>query len=89
MDRYGSALSSNPAPCSVGLSAGYQMFFDGTRRQVVIEAGGRTHQPAIALGGRLQQALGKHVVIQFDTFVSGHDHDAVGYGARSEILFKF
>jgi hypothetical protein len=89
MDRYGSALNSYPAPCSIGLSAGYQMFFDGTRRQVVIETGGRTHQSAIALGGRLQQAVGSHVVFQFDSFVAGHDHQSVGYGARSEMLVKF
>jgi hypothetical protein len=89
MDKYGSGLNSYPAPSSVGLAAGYQMFFDGTRRQVVIETGARTHQSAIALGGRLQQAAGQHIIFQFDSFVAGQNHRSVGYGARSEMLIKF
>ena len=89
MNRYGSALENQTAPDSVGLSGGYQMFFDGTRRQLIIEAGGRTHQAAMALGGRLQQALGSHFVLQFDSFVAGHEYQAVGYGARSEMMIKF
>jgi hypothetical protein len=89
MNRYGTALSDQPTPDSIGLSLGYQMFFDGARRQVVIEAGGRTHKDAIALGGRLQQALGKHTIIQFDTFVAGQEARSVGAGARTEVMFKF
>jgi predicted NBD/HSP70 family sugar kinase len=65
------------------------MFFDGARRQVVIEAGGRTHKDAIALGGRLQQAFGKHTIIQIDTFVAGQEERSVGAGARTEVMFKF
>lgn len=38
--RYGAALS-NEASDAVGASLGYQMFFDDTRQQVVLEVGGR------------------------------------------------
>jgi hypothetical protein len=93
LGRYGSGLNSRPAD-SGGISVGYQMFFDGTRRQVTVETGGRaaTHlsrQTAIALGGRFQQAFGQHVILQFDSFVSGQEHRSVGTGGRTEVLFKF
>jgi hypothetical protein len=91
--KYGSALGNFPDK-SVGGAAGYQMFFANTRRQLVVELGGRkdtdgSHQGAVALGGRLQQAVGHHVVLQLDSFVAGHEGLDVGYGGRCEMLLKF
>jgi hypothetical protein len=93
LGNYSSALSEDPAN-SGGLSVGYQMFFDNARRQLTLETGGRlsTHvedQTAIALGGRLQQAIGRHLILQLDSFIAGQERRSVGYGGRGEAIFKF
>ena len=93
LGRYGSALGSQ-AEHSVGLALGYQMFFDAFRRQVVLEIGARkdtkrTNQDAAALGVRLQQAIWRHLLLQFDSFVAGGRHQGTGYGGRTELVVKF
>ena len=93
LGRYGSALGSQ-AEHSAGLALGYQMFFDAFRRQVVLEIGARkdtkrTNQDAAALGVRLQQAIWRHLLLQFDSFVAGGRHQGIGYGGRTELVVKF
>jgi hypothetical protein len=70
------------------------MFFDNARRQLTLETGRRlsTHvedQTAIALGGRLQQAIARHLILQLDSFIAGQERRSVGYGGRGEAIFKF
>jgi hypothetical protein len=93
LGRYGAPLG-NRANDAVGSAVGYQMFFNGNRRQVTVEVGGRDgtdgsgHSMAAA-GSRFQQAIGRHLVLVLDAFVleqQNHDH---GYGGRTEILCKF
>lgn len=93
LGRYGSALNSE-AEHSVGFALGYQMFFDTFRRQLLLEVGARkdtTHasRDAAAMGARLQQAIWRHLILQFDTFVAGGRHQGVGYGGRTELTVKF
>jgi hypothetical protein len=93
LGRYGSALS-NEANHSVGFALGYQMFFDTFRRQLILEVGARkdtkrTNLDAAAMGARLQQAIWRHLILQFDTFVSGGRHQGPGYGGRTELMVKF
>jgi hypothetical protein len=93
LGRYGSALS-NEADHSVGFALGYQMFFDTFRRQLILEVGARkdtkrTNLDAAAMGARLQQAIWRHLILQFDTFVAGGRHQGPGYGGRTELMVKF
>ncbi|MGE5820760.1 MAG: hypothetical protein ACM37Z_22230 [Deltaproteobacteria bacterium] len=93
LGRYGSALS-NEANHSVGFALGYQMFFDTFRRQLILEVGARkdtkrTNLDAAAMGARLQQAIWRHLILQFDTFVAGGRHQGPGYGGRTELMVKF
>ena len=93
LGRFGSALG-NEAEHSVGFALGYQMFFDVFRRQVTFEVGARkdtkrTNQDAAALGVRLQQAIWRHLILQFDSFVAGGRHQGTGYGGRTELVVKF
>ena len=103
LGRYGAALG-NGADNAVGGSIGYQMFFDHTRKQLVLEAGGRytydddTIGPrdAIAAGARYQMAFGRRGVIVLDVFGS-YDIDSadlvgdsteLSFGGRFEVVIK-
>ncbi len=94
LGRYGAALG-NQADRAVGGSAGYQMFFDHTRKQLIVELGGRytydadTPGPrdALALGARFQMAVGRRGVIVLDGF-GAYDLDTVeAVGSRSDLSF--
>jgi hypothetical protein len=92
LGRFGPALS-NRAEDAVGAAVGYQMFFAAFRRQLVLELGARAATEgdgdAIAVGARFQQAFGRHVVLQLDGHVSSGEDRSLGYGTRSELVFKF
>src|SRR5580692_4080022 len=73
LGRYGAPLG-NRANDAIGSALGYQMFFDGKRRQVTFEVGGRgttdgSDQSMAAAGSRLQQALGRHLILVLDAFI--------------------
>ncbi len=90
---YGTALS-NRADDVVAAAAGYQMFFNQERTQLVAELGTRIatdpdRRDAAAIGLRFQQALGSRFVLQLDGFVSREEARDLGYGARSELLVRF
>ena len=95
LGRYGAALG-NDADNVVGSAVGYQMFFDGTRRQIIVEVGGRTptkggpgQDASVAIGARIQQAFLQNFIVQADAFVGGREgRDVIG-GARIELLMKF
>ena len=49
------------------------MFFDETRKQLILQAGGRTgtkgdEESIFALGARYQQAIGQNLILRFDVF---------------------
>ncbi|MEZ6063207.1 MAG: hypothetical protein R3C19_22910 [Planctomycetaceae bacterium] len=90
---YGAPLSST-ANNVVGASLGYQMFFDHTRQQVILELGGRqdtdnVNQAALAAGARYQKALDEHWFLVFDTFVAKREDRDASQGARVELQMKF
>ena len=90
---YGAALS-NQATSSVGSALGYQMYFNQRRNQLVVELGGRTNTKGrdagkVALGAAWQQALGRHLILQFDGFVGTQVTVGKSYGLRSELEAKF
>ncbi|MGR9105437.1 MAG: hypothetical protein ACU843_00750 [Gammaproteobacteria bacterium] len=93
LGNYGAPLG-NQANHSVGGAIGYQMFFDNTRRQLILEAGGRTRTDGIdaaqgAIGFQLQQALWQNFILDFSSFYSYHERFHSGYGARSELRINF
>ena len=93
MGRYGAALG-NRADRSIGAGLGYQMILDGTRRQIIMEVGGRTDTDeggdgAFGFAARFQQALGQNLILRLDGFVTGHETAEPAFGGRTELLVKF
>ncbi len=93
LGRYAAPLNSQ-ATNVVGASLGYQMFFDDTRQQLILEVGGRqdtdsTDQAAAAAGFRWQKKLSQHWLIVVDGFVSKREGRGVGQGGRVEFQMKF
>lgn len=93
LGQYGAPLS-NQATDAAGASLGYQLFYDKTRQQVVLEIGGRKNTQGIndgALGGaiRYQKAIGQHWIMLLDSFVAKQESRGVASGARIEFLAKF
>lgn len=93
LGRFGAPLS-NQASDVAGASIGYQLFYDKTRQQVILELGGRKdtngiNDGAIAIGARYQKAIGQHWIMILESFVSKQESRGVGQGARIEFLAKF
>jgi hypothetical protein len=98
LGRYTPALS-NQVQEAYGFALGYQMFFDGVRRQLVFELGSTDSTnndgpTAVAILTRFQQAIGQRTVFQLDAFYSYTDSNIQGigndgYGLRSEIRVNF
>ncbi len=94
MGRYGAALSNRPNNAAGG-ALGYQMFFGGIRRQLIVEAAARAstesgvEQDAWAVGARFQQAFGKRYLVQLDGFVGDHESNGTIAGGRVEFQVKF
>jgi hypothetical protein len=93
LGRYGPPVR-NDTNDAAGASLGYQRFFDQFRRQVILEVGGRKDtggqgHDTVAVGGRIQQAVGSHVVLQADGFIGVVQDSKPSSGARGEFVFKF
>ena len=95
LGRYGAALG-NRADNAAGGSLGYQMFFNRTRQQLIVELGGRKNtnnrvdnSGAYAAGLRYQQAIGQHYIVRVDAFGAVQEERDPAYGARLEWLTKF
>ena len=93
MGRYGPPLV-NEASDVVGGSIGYQLFFDETRQQVIVELGGRNDtngidEGALAAGLRYQKAIGQHWIFLVDSFIGKRESLGVMQGLRFEFLAKF
>ncbi len=93
LGRYPAPLGNRPDD-STGASLGYQMFFSETRKQLIIEGGGRAmtrgeNDGQLALAARYQQALGQHTILRLEGFFRAQRNEGPGYGARTELAFKF
>ena len=92
LGQYGAPLG-NRADESFGAAVGYQLFSHDTRRQFLFEVGGRGGSAAasddFALGARVQQAYGRHFVLQLDGFRSFLQSRDDGWGARMEMRVLF
>jgi hypothetical protein len=86
---------------AAGIAIGYQAFWDNHRRNLVIEIAGLKDNTrnlfkddgvgtdAAALTVQFQQAIGQHVQLQLDAFVSYLESRDNGSGARAEVLVQF
>ncbi len=86
---------------SAGIAMGYQAFWDNHRRNLVFEVAGLKDNTrnlfstngagtdAAAFTVQFQQAVGQHVQLQLDGFVSYLEGRDDGTGARAEILVQF
>lgn len=93
LGRFGTPLS-NQASDTAGASLGYQLFFDDTRQQLVIEIGGRQDtqgraQGMLAGGLRYQCAIGQHWIFIFDQTLAKQEGLGLTPGTRVEFLAKF
>ncbi len=85
---------SNRADKVVGGSLGYQWFLDPYRSQLVLDVGGRKGTSSEiddddAIGGRFQQAIGRHLILRLDAFASFQEDRDEGFGVRSELQVCF
>ena len=92
LGSYGAALN-NRANEAYGAALGYQMFFDHERTQLILELGGRESTiggpGALAVGARLQFALGDRYLLQLDGFLSAIEGGQEGAGLRTEMGVTF
>ena len=104
LGRYGAALDAC-ADNVIGGAMGYQAFWDGVRRQVIVELGGRyateeVGRRAVAAGITYQAAVGQRTVFRIDSFASYDKNrelvkmrettsNELGIGGRVELTYKF
>ncbi len=92
LGRFGAPLG-NGADDSLGAAIGYQMFFDDKRRQLVLELGGRKDtgggSDSAAIAARVQQAVGRRLVLTLEAFGALKESEDLASGARLESLVKF
>ena len=77
-----------------GFAVGYQAFWDGRRRNLVLELATKKDfsgagNDAIGLGFQLQQALWQYVQLQFEGFQTFNDSQPNGSGGHFEILVVY
>ncbi len=78
----------------VGFATGYQAFWDNKRRNLILEVAGRHDYggdgfDSLGFGFQLQQALGQHVQLQFESFYTINEDRGDGAGARTELLIVY
>ena len=78
----------------IGGAVGYQAFWDNKRRNLILEIAGRHDLSgdgfdSLGVGAQLQQAVGQHVQLQFETFYAFNEGRDDGYGARAEIQIVY
>jgi len=93
LGSYGAPLGSRTNDIAGG-SIGYQMFYDGTRQQIIWETGAfketkGTSRGAMASAIRYQRAHGQHTIFVVEGFVGKHEHRDWSQGARAEVRIKF
>lgn len=78
----------------IGGAIGYQAFWDNKRRNLILEIAGRHDLSgdgfdSLGFGAQLQQAIGRHVQLQFEAFYTINEDRDDGAGARAEVQFVY
>ena len=100
LGRYRAPLSS-VADNSFGGAIGYQMFSVDTRKQLILESGGRYTsddfgQRALGAAARSQVAFGRRGIFRLDNYILFGNGQRIGetsvdfeFGGRLELLYRF
>ncbi len=89
LSTYGAELDPFTTDSVIGGALGYQAFWDNNRRNLILEVAGRQDLSgdgfnSLGFGAQLQQAVGRHVQLTFETFYALNEGRDDGYGARAE-----
>ncbi len=92
LSTYGAEINPFTEDDVIGAAIGYQAFWDNKRRNLIMEVAGRhdlSGRPeafdSLGVGLQLQQAVGRHVQLQFETFYTLNEGRDDGAGARAEV----
>lgn len=90
LSTYGAELDPFTSDSVIGGAIGYQAFWDNKRRNLILEAAARHDLSgegfdSLGLGFQLQQAVGRHVQLQFESFYAFNEDRDDGFGARAEV----
>lgn len=90
LSTYGAELDPFTSDSVVGGAIGYQAFWDDKRRNLILEVAGRHDLSgdgfdSIGFGAQLQQAVGRHVQLQFESFYALNEDRDDGFGLRAEV----
>ena len=78
----------------VGGAIGYQAFWDDKRRNLILEIAGRHDLSgdgldSIGFGAQLQQAIGQHIQLTFETFYTINEGRDDNFGGRAEFQYVY
>lgn len=78
----------------VGGAVGYQAFWDDKRRNLILEIAGRHDlsgdgSDSLGFGAQLQQAVGQHIQLTFETFYTINEDTDDAFGGRAEFQFVY
>lgn len=90
LSLYGAELDPFTGDDVIGGAIGYQAFWDNKRRNLILEVAGRHDLSgdgfdSLAMGFQLQQAVGRHVQLQFESYYAFNEGRDNGFGARAEV----
>ena len=94
LSTYGAELDPFTTDSVIGGAIGYQAFWDNKRRNLILEVAGRHDLSgngfdSYAVGAQLQQAVGRHVQLQFETYYAYNEDRDDTVGARAEIQIVY
>ncbi len=89
LSTYGAEINPFTDDDVIGGAIGYQAFWDNKRRNLILEIAGRHDLSgngfdSLGFGFQLQQAVGRHVQLQFEGFYVLNEGREDGLGARVE-----
>ena len=94
LSTYGAELDPFTSDSVAGGAIGYQAFWDNKRRNLILEIAGRHDLSgdgfdSLGIGFQLQQAVGRHVQLQFESFYAFNEGRDDGYGVRAEVQLVY
>ncbi len=90
LSTYGAELNPFTTDSVIGGAIGYQAFWDHKRRNLILEVAARHDlsgegRDSLGFGFQLQQAVGRRVQLQFESFYAFNEGADNGFGARAEV----
>lgn len=94
LSTYGAEIDPFTSDSVVGGAIGYQAFWDDKRRNLILEMAGRhdlsgNGSDSLGFGAQLQQAIGQHIQLTFETFYTINEDRDDNFGGRAEFQFVY